>query len=263
MITASGLAIQVLLCYKIFGTETWSNKNRSAPFWRLYWNANAGASLSLKEHVVDLTPDKIVLIPPNTPFDKHTTCDVHHFFIHFTVGNVSGQLLPGLYEVPLSNEILNHIKETIALFNASLTETPRFLLLTNLIVANALVGLAEQMRPPVLSDPRLVTVSSYMDAHLSEHITNSELARLVGMNTNAFIYFFNRKMNATPKKFLMSKRFQKACYLLKYSSLSIDHIAEQTGFCDRNHFTKAFIRQENVGPAKYRKKTLGEEPPAS
>jgi AraC-like DNA-binding protein len=251
----SSITIQVLLCYKIFGTETWSNKNRSAPFWRLYWNANQGARLILNRKEVELTPDKIVLIPPNTPFDKQASCDVHHFFIHFSLSYASGQLEPGLYELPLSSEINAEIQETISLFNAGLAETPRFSLLTNLIVAQALIGLSEKMQTPAVTDPRLVMVSNFMDKHVGDRITNADLANLLGMNTNAFIHFFSTKMKTTPKKFFEAKRFQKACNLLKYSNLSIDHIAEQTGFCDRNHFTKAFIKREKIGPAEFRKKT--------
>jgi AraC-like DNA-binding protein len=251
----SAITIQVLLCYKIFGTETWSNKNRSAPFWRLYWNANEGAQLLLNRKVVELTPDKIVLIPPNTPFDKHARCDVHHFFIHFSLSYESGQIEPGLHELPLSPEINAEIHETISLFNAGLAETPRFSLLTNLIVAQALIGLSDKMRTPALTDPRLVMVSNFMDAHVGDRITNSDLAGLLSMNTNAFIHFFRLKMKTTPKRYFEGRRFQKACNLLKYSNLSIDHIAEQTGFCDRNHFTKVFIKREKIGPAEFRKKT--------
>jgi AraC-like DNA-binding protein len=250
------ITIQVLLCYKIFGLETWSNKNRSAPFWRLYWNANEGAQLILNQNKVELTPDKIVLIPPNTPFDKQARCDVHHFFIHFSVSYASGQIEPGLYELPLSTEMHGEIQETITLFNAGLAETPRFSLLTNLIVAQALYGLSEKIQTPAVTDPRLVMVSEYMDTHVGDRITNTDLAKLLGMNTNAFIHFFRMKMKTTPKKIFEAKRFQKACNLLKYSSLSIDHIAEQTGFCDRNHFTKAFIKSQKVGPGEYRKRTL-------
>jgi len=255
----SGLLIQVLLCYKIYGTDTWSNKNRSAPFWRLYWNGNDGASLSLGDLVVPLGPDKIVLIPPGTAFDKHTNCEVHHFFIHFTVSYSSGHLPPGFYDLPVTKELRDEIDETIKLFNAGQTEIPRFILLTNLIVAQALIGLSEEVRTPALNDPRLVMVANYMDAHLGDRITNTHLAELVGMNTNAFINFFRQKMTTTPKKFFETKRFQKACNLLKYSNLSIDHIAEQTGFCDRNHFTKAFIKSQKVGPGKYRKKAQSNE----
>jgi hypothetical protein len=239
----SAITIQVHLCYKIFGTETWSNKKRSALFWRLYWNANQGARLILNRNVVELTPDKVVLIPPNTPFDKQASNDVHHFFIHFSLSYASGQIEPGLYELPITPEINVEIQETISLFNAGLTETPRFSLLTNLIVAQTLIGLADKIQTPAVTDPRLVMVFSFMDKHVGDRITNT------------FIHFFRMKMKTTPKKFFEAKRFQKACNLLRYSNLSIDHIAEQTGFCDRNHFTKAFVRREKVGPAEFRKKT--------
>ncbi len=251
-----GLTIQVLLCYKIFGTETWSNKNRSSPFWRLYWNANEGASLTLGKQVVHLGPEKAVLIPPNTPFDKNTTCEVHHYFIHFTLSYSSGQLPPGLYEFPATADLKKSILESISFLNAGQSETPGFLLLSNLIVAKALCAMSEKIQVPVLSDPRLVTVCSYMDGNVGNRLVNADLAQLVGMNTNAFIHFFKQKMEITPKKYFEAKRFQKACNLLKYSNLSIDHIAESTGYCDRNHFTKAFIKSQKVGPSEYRRNAM-------
>jgi AraC-like DNA-binding protein len=250
----AGLLIQVLLCYKTFGTETWSNKNRSAPFWRLYWNANEGASLSLGSLVVPLGPEKLVLIPPNTPFDKHTTREVHHFFIHFTLSYSSGQMPPGLYEFPLTPELKKNIAEANSFLSAGQSETPRFLLLCNLIVAMSLCAMSDKIQTPVLRDPRLVTVNEYLDANLGNKLVNNDLARLAGMNTNAFIHFFKQKTGVTPKKYFEAKRFQKACNLLKYSNLSIDHIAESTGFCDRNHFTKAFIRSQKIGPGEFRRK---------
>lgn len=252
----SGMTIQVLLCYKIFSTETWSNKNRSAPFWRLYWNANSGASLSLGKLEVQLDPGKIVLIPPNTPFDKHTQCEVHHFFIHFSVSYASGQILPGIYELPITDELKRGIEEAISLLNAGQSEQPRFYLLANLIVAQALAALSEKIQPPALSDPRLVLVCQYMEKNLAKKLVNADLAQLVGMNTNAFIHMFRKKMKITPRKYFETKRFQKACNLLKFSSLSIDHIAENTGFCDRNHFTKAFTKAKKIGPGEFRKKSL-------
>jgi len=251
-----GLTIQVLLCYKTFGADTWANKNRSSPFWRLYWNGNDGASLSLGKQLVELGPEIVVLIPPNTPFDKHTKNEVHHFFIHFTVSYSSGQMQPGLYEFPITPELKKTITEAISLLNAGQSETPRSLLLSNLIVAKALCAMSEKIQTPVLNDPRLVTICNFMDVNLGNKLANGELAQLVGMNTNAFIHFFKQKMKATPKKYFEAKRFQKACNLLKYSSLSIDHIAETTGFCDRNHFTKAFVRSQKIGPAEFRRKAL-------
>ena len=96
------LTIQVLLCYNMFGTDTWSNKSRSSPFRRPFSFLNAGQS-----------------------------------------------------------------------------ETPRFLLLTNLIVAKALCAMSEKIQTPVLSDPRLVTVCNYMDANLGNKLVNTDLAQLV------------------------------------------------------------------------------------
>jgi AraC-like DNA-binding protein len=249
-------SIQILLCYKIFGTESWSNKNRSAPYWRLYWNANEGASLSLDNKVVELGPKKVVIIPPNTPFDKHARCSVNHFFIHFSVSYSLGTLLPGFYEVEITPQLKNDIHETILLLQKGNSGAPQMFLLSHSIVAQSLFALSEKIQSTSFPDERIATIANYMEAHIAERFSNTDLSGLIGMNTNAFIHFFKTHMKLTPMKYFDKMRLQKACNLLQFSALTIDHIADETGFCDRNHFTKTFIKSHGIGPSEFRKKTL-------
>jgi transcriptional regulator GlxA family with amidase domain len=194
------------------------------------------------------------MIPPNTSFDKHTRAPVHHFFIHFHV-NYTTELLPsGFYTVPVSESVKKEIREVTALLKSGQTETPRFHLLTHVLVAQALTLLSNKIQSPGYDNKRLLLVIDYMQEHLGEPLFNSDLARLSGMTTNAFINFFKQKTRIPPMKYFVLKRLEKALSLLQFSRLSIDQIAHQTAFCDRNHFTKLFIRQYKTGPSAFRKK---------
>ena len=49
------------------------------------------------------------------------------------------------------------------------------------------------------------------------------------------------------------QRRLQAARQLHFSESSIEEIAQQAGFCDRYHFSRAFHKEFNCGPATYRK----------
>jgi transcriptional regulator GlxA family with amidase domain len=57
-----------------------------------------------------------------------------------------------------------------------------------------------------------------------------------------------------PHQFIMENRTKEACRLLAFSDQSIEEIANRTGFANRHHFSRAFARRMNRGPAAYRGK---------
>jgi AraC-like DNA-binding protein len=246
-------SINILVCYFMSGRETWNDKNLSEPYWRLYWNANHGAVVSLGSQQAALGPQKIVLIPPHTPFNKYASHSVDHFFIHFVVSEPFKTLKPGFYEIPIAREPLRWIKTMIATIKTGGWETVDFFADNLLLVSWSLACLAAHWQPAVFADKRLEAVSRYVDTHLGERITNPMLSRLVGMNTGAFIRFFRQRLKITPAKYIETRRIRKASDFLKFTGHSIDRIAEDTGFYDRNHFTRRFIKHNHRGPAAFRK----------
>ena len=55
---------------------------------------------------------------------------------------------------------------------------------------------------------------------------------------------------------IVNKKIQKAKELLADESLSIEQIAEQTGYNDYFYFTKVFKKNTGISPSKYRKNLL-------
>ena len=56
---------------------------------------------------------------------------------------------------------------------------------------------------------------------------------------------------STPKQYVMRKRMEFARELLLKGVLSIDEIAEQAGFSNRYHFSKAFKNYYSFPPIAY------------
>jgi AraC-like DNA-binding protein len=64
---------------------------------------------------------------------------------------------------------------------------------------------------------------------------------------------FRRERGVSPKKFLESQRLEEARgRLLKGDGLKV--IAEELGYCDVPHLSRAFRRFYGIGPADYRRR---------
>jgi AraC family transcriptional regulator len=59
-------------------------------------------------------------------------------------------------------------------------------------------------------------------------------------------------MGVTPKRYILQRKLARACLRLAYTGASVETIADELGFNDRSHFTKAFTRHMNIAPAAYR-----------
>ena len=85
---------------------------------------------------------------------------------------------------------------------------------------------------------------------------NNTLSRRAGMNMNAFIRMFKRVTRQTPRQYLQNLRLKEASSLLHHSQLSIEAIADKTGFNDRQHLNLIFRKTFRITPAQFRKNFL-------
>ncbi len=125
------------------------------------------------------------------------------------------------------------------------------------LVARSLIELAASMTDlqqagARKTDVRILKVLSYMDEHLKPSTSNADLAREARMSVGALTHLFKEQMGHSLQGFLRRKRVEKAALLLQFSELSIEQIAEETGFCDRYHFSKVFRSLQGAGPAAFR-----------
>ena len=63
---------------------------------------------------------------------------------------------------------------------------------------------------------------------------------------------FNEKMDNSPKNYLIQYRINKACRLLKQSTLSIQEVSHSVGYTDALVFSKIFKKVVGTCPREYR-----------
>lgn len=250
--------IRILSCDMVTGNLnfSWNSDNLSAPEWRYYWMPKPHARVILdgREYCPDST--EIVLIPPNTPFMSRCSEPLHQFVVHFLAAPPFDAVEPDLIILDARPEWLENIRLIIQLIEQGSRFDRRLAMLTiNLCLMglNAIPPERLRFRP---GDPKVLAAMSEIERHYARHAAVPELARAVGMSVNAFIRRFKAYTGATPQQYLINKRIENAGIMLEHSVMTIDEIAEATGFCNRNHLTQSFIKLRGSGPAAYRKRAL-------
>jgi transcriptional regulator GlxA family with amidase domain len=72
------------------------------------------------------------------------------------------------------------------------------------------------------------------------------------MSPRNFARLFLSETGITPAKYVEMARIDKARHYLETSDLSIEMIAEKSGFADSERMRRAFVRELGVNPKNYR-----------
>ena len=100
----------------------------------------------------------------------------------------------------------------------------------------------------------LTIVTQYIQDHHAEKITLGELARLVHLSVSAFSRLFEKTLGITPGEYVTQVRIAAACRLLEKTDKTLTYIANETGFYDLSHLTKAFQKSHGMPPGEYRRR---------
>ncbi len=101
---------------------------------------------------------------------------------------------------------------------------------------------------------RLQPALEQVREHFSTSITVSELAQRCHLSTRQFQRAFLDMFHLTPKEYLRQFRLGHGIDLLISGDASLTTIAQQSGFTDHSHFTRAFVKAMGMTPGAYRRK---------
>ncbi|MCM3204365.1 helix-turn-helix domain-containing protein [Paenibacillus illinoisensis] len=98
----------------------------------------------------------------------------------------------------------------------------------------------------------LANAISYMEDHYLEPLTLEEIAGKSNISVRHLNRIFRSYYQMTPIAYMLTLRLERACSLLKHSSLPITQISYECGFNDSNYFTRQFRKAYGVSPKVYR-----------
>lgn len=239
--------------YLTLSTE-WNYPGVRSPFWRLYWCDRSGAWVECAGRRFDLEPTRLLLVPSHVVFDTHgAPHPVSHFWIHFSLhpdltakGNVP-------IRVPCRKELARQVAALARKVGRPASSTLRQLHhLCSALLHQVFAEATVEAHPPRLPS-KLHALLNEIESSLAQSIPVTGLALRAGMSRGGFIRWFRQHMEVSPARYVLSRRIDHACRLLKFSSATIEEISERLGFANRGHFSRTFQRQMGSGPAFFRK----------
>ncbi|MEA4890633.1 MAG: AraC family transcriptional regulator [Clostridiaceae bacterium] len=95
-------------------------------------------------------------------------------------------------------------------------------------------------------------LQAYIQQHLSDPITLSDLARLIYRSPAYTIRIFSASYHQTPYAYLAERRIEAARQLLAGTHLSVKSIADRLCYADQHYFATVFRRATGLSPRQFR-----------
>ena len=92
----------------------------------------------------------------------------------------------------------------------------------------------------------------YIENHLSEKISLTNLGEMVHLSPDYFSHLLDISTGKTAKQYLHALRMNKAMYLLTHTKMSIGEVAEKVGYKGSTFFSTLFCRTLGMSPSNYR-----------
>lgn len=245
-------AIRVIVGKRVIlgpGGIRWFQTDVRGPYWRIYWNDAPGAFVSVGGREVELTPDKVVALSPDTVYSTRAEKTVGHFYVHCFVAQPFSEIKGKMFV--WENPELTRRASSLAEKANPCLEDWRAMMELLVYLNSVLLAIPPENAPDCPSYS--TKVASAMEI-LGDNfkISNSELARRLGMSRNGFLALFKKETQTSPQAYSRQIRLNEACVMLHYCDKSIDEIARDTGFCDRYHFSRAFRSTIGLPPRQFR-----------
>ena len=109
-------------------------------------------------------------------------------------------------------------------------------------------------RGPSERETLITQVALRLREHPELPLSNEELAENCGFSTAHFVRLFRQYTGCTPHRYRLDALVQKACSLLRETSLSVKEVAFTLGVDNPLYFSNLFRRSLGVSPREYRER---------
>lgn len=96
-------------------------------------------------------------------------------------------------------------------------------------------------------------MEEYISAHLADPLSVASLCAEFHLSHSEIYAIFKEYFGSTVAEYIKLRRLERACALLKETSLPVSHVARVCGIGDYNYFSKVFRRAYGKSPRAYRK----------
>lgn len=227
---------QILFCTKGSGTLLYENKKCLIPpntvlylpadfpheyypdedIWNIHWIVPAGDALPLLLGNLDMKEPGI---------------------FHLTETTRLEYLFRSMHDALHSDNLLGNYRASGLLYS--------FLVEFNLCISHRESGNTYH--------PALIKAIDYINNHYQASITMEELCSHCGISKQHLCLLFRTMLHTRPMEYAAKRRIQVAKELLTGTSMTIEQIAAETGFCTASYFCKMFKRYEGITAVQFKR----------
>ncbi|HZG71510.1 MAG TPA: AraC family transcriptional regulator [Chondromyces sp.] len=107
---------------------------------------------------------------------------------------------------------------------------------------------------PALNRPyKVAQMMRYIEEHATVTFKVEDVAQHVGLSVSRSIHLFKSNIGKTMMEYAQEIRLSAAIEQMKYSSMTLEQIAENCGFGTYPYFHKVFKRKYGIAPGAYRR----------
>jgi len=247
-------------------------------FFELIYIVSGTGVQSINELQMPYRQGDLFLVPPNDDhlFTIHTS--TQFFFIRFNTAYIQNtrkddELLRNL-EIVLQNSrnepdsILNN--ETDRLFTGSLMERIIREHLTNQLYSKELIkqlvntllvivarnsSARVTAKAPEGNEQKILEVLQYIQSNIyyPERLRVDAIAKALGISEHYLSRYFRKHTGETLQEYILSYKFTLIGNRLRNSNLRMKEIADEFGFTDKSHMSRAFKKYKGVNPSDFKK----------
>ncbi|WP_433305590.1 helix-turn-helix domain-containing protein [Actinoplanes sp. CA-030573] len=104
-----------------------------------------------------------------------------------------------------------------------------------------------------LTDRQLTAVRELVEGRLAEPLPLRDLAAAAGLSVSQFARQFKARTGQSPHQFLIGRRVDEACRLLRGGRLPIAEVAQRCGFSHQEHLSRVLRAHLGTTPAAIRR----------
>ena len=121
---------------------------------------------------------------------------------------------------------------------------------TNEVIETACILMSDNTRKRSILE--VEKTKAYIDEHLSEYITMSDLAKHAYLSSNYLGKIFQETLGMSVSEYINTSRIERACELIRSGNTRLYEIAGMIGIRDPNYFSSLFKKIVGITPKEYK-----------
>ncbi|KEO76362.1 AraC family transcriptional regulator [Paenibacillus polymyxa] len=239
----------------------WDGRNRTGDHCVLQYTLNGRGEIETggRRHslepgdafLADVPGDHIYRLPSDSPRWEVLYFELSHLALHLLQEwlDINGYIFRIEPGTDLEHLLWATYREAIENSYRDMYQCSRAAYSLAMSLASHLVTLASSVPLP----PVVERCKTFIDSNLHRSIGLQDMAEVSGCSKFHLTREFERKLGLSPGRYLTRMRLERAAaLLLEPANLTLEQVAEQSGFSNANYFGKVFRKYTGMAPGEFR-----------